>query len=210
MQATARYLTLFHCPHTRSTRVLILLEKLQADDELHVLNMKAGEQRGAAYLAINPMRKVPAVQHGAALVMEQAAIYLYLADLYPEARLAPGLTDSLREPYLRWIVHYASCFEPAVIDPAQKRESAPVGMSPCGDFDTMLKTLTDQLTIGPYMLGERFTAIDILWGTALRWITKFGLVPVTPVIACFLERIYQRPSIVKMRAKDAELAAALA
>ena len=156
-------------------------------------------------MAINPTGKVPAVLHGAALVTEQAAIYSYLADLYPEAGLAPGLTDPLRGPYLRWMMYYTSCFEPAVIDRAQKREPAPVGMSPYGDFDTTLKTLTDQLTIGPHMRGERFTALDTLWGTALGWTTKFGLVQVTPVIELDLERIHQRLSIAKMRAKGAEL-----
>ena len=210
MQSMSRHVTLFHCPNTRSTGALILLEELQAEYELHVLNMKAGEQRGAAYLSINPMGKVPAVQHGAALVTEQVAIYLYLADLYPEAGLAPGLTDPLRGPYLRWMVYYAACFEPAIVDRAQKREPASLGMSPYGDFDTMLKTLTDQLEAGPYMLGERFTALDILWGTALGWITKFGLVPVTPVIQRYIELINQRPSVAKVRTKDAELAAAQA
>ena len=210
MQSMSRHVTLFHCPSTRSTGALILLEELQAEYELHVLNMKAGEQRGAAYLSINPMGKVPAVQHGAALVTEQVAIYLYLADLYPEAALAPGLTDPLRGPYLRWMVYHAACFEPAIVDRAQKREPASLGMSPYGDFDTMLKTLTDQLETGPYMLGERFTALDILWGTALGWITKFGLVPVTPVIQRYIELINQRPSVAKIRTKDAELAAAQA
>ncbi len=210
MPPTDRHVTLFHCPNTRSTGALILLEELQADYELHVLNMKAGEQRGAAYLAINPMGKVPAILHGEALVTEQAAVYLYLADLYPEAGLAPGLTDPLRGPYLRWMVYYASCFEPAVIDRSQKREPAPVGMSPYGDFDTMFKTVTDQLAIGPYMLGERFTALDILWGSALGWITQFGLVPTTPDIQRYLALVNQRPSIAKVRARDAELAAAQA
>ena len=82
---------LYHCPNTRSTGVLILLEELQADCALHALNLNAREQRGAAYLAINPMGKVPAVLHGAALVTEQAAIHLYLADSYPEAGLTPDL-----------------------------------------------------------------------------------------------------------------------
>lgn len=210
MQLTPRHLTLFHCPNTRSTGVVILLEELKADYELHVLNMKAGEQRGAAYLAVNPMGKVPAVLHGEALVTEQAAVYLYLADLYPEAGLAPGLTDPLRGPYLRWMVYYASCFEPAVVDRSQKRAPAPIGMSPYGDFDTMFKTVSDQLAIGPYMLGERFTALDILWGTALGWITQYGLVPVTPDIQRYLALVTARPSFAKVRAKDAELSAAQA
>ena len=113
-----RHVTLFHSPNTRSTGVLILLEELGADYELNLVDMKANEQRAAAYLAINPMGKVPAILHRGALVTEQVAIFLYLADLYPEAGLAPPIGDALRGPYLRWMVFYGSCFEPAVVDRA--------------------------------------------------------------------------------------------
>jgi glutathione S-transferase len=86
-----RRVTLFHAPNTRSTGALALMEELGADFELQVLNFKASEQRGAAYLAVNPMGKVPAVKHGDALITEQVAVFLYLADLYPDA--GPGATD---------------------------------------------------------------------------------------------------------------------
>ncbi|HEV7611655.1 MAG TPA: glutathione S-transferase N-terminal domain-containing protein [Steroidobacteraceae bacterium] len=84
--STNRKITLFHAPNSRSTGVVILLEELQADYQLHTLNMKSNEQRSAAYLAVNPMGKVPAIKHGESLITEQVAIFLYLADLYPEAR----------------------------------------------------------------------------------------------------------------------------
>jgi glutathione S-transferase len=74
---TSRHITLFHCPQTRSSGVLTLLEELGADYELHVMNMKKNEQREAAYLAVNPMGKVPAVMHNGALVTEQVAVYTY-------------------------------------------------------------------------------------------------------------------------------------
>ena len=205
-----RHVTLFHSPNTRSTGALVLLEELGADYALHVLDMKAGEQRGAAYLAVNPMGKVPAVRHGDALVTEQGAVFLYLADLYAEAGLAPPLGDPLRGPYLRWMVYYGSSFEPALIDRAMKREPASPSMLPYGDYDTMLKTLTDQLAKGPYLLGEKFSAADVLWGTALTWTTMFKLVPDLPVIAAYTARVNARPAVVRARARDAELAAAQA
>jgi glutathione S-transferase len=99
--------------------VLILLEEIGAPYQLHVLNMKTDEQRRPEYLAINPMGKVPALKHDGALITEQVAIFLYLADLFPEAGLAPPIGDPLRGPYLRWMVFYGSCFEPAVVDRAQ-------------------------------------------------------------------------------------------
>jgi glutathione S-transferase len=206
--ADDRKITLFHSPNTRSTGVLTLLEELGVPYELRVLNMKAGEQRRPEYLAINPMGKVPALKHGDALVTEQVAIFLYLADLFPEARLAPPLGDPLRGPYLRWMAFYGACFEPAVIDSATHRDPAPQPMSPYGDFETMLRTLTGQLAKGPYLLGERFTAADVLWGGALTWTTMFKLVPELPVIAAYIGRSGARPAVARAKAKDAELAAA--
>ena len=81
-------------------------------------------------------------------------------------------------------------------------------MCPYGDYDTMLKTLTDQLAGGPYLLGERFTAADVLWVTALRWTTMFQLVPEMPVIRTYIDCINARPAVARVNAKDAELAAA--
>ena len=202
-------LAFYHSPNTRSVGTRILLEELGIPYELKALNMKAGEQRQAEYLAINPMGKVPAIRHGDALITEQVAIYLYLADLAPEAGLAPAIGDPLRGPYLRWMVYYGSCVEPAVVDKAMKRDPAPLAMCPYGDYDTMLKTLTDQLAAGPYVLGERFSAVDVLWGTALTWITNFELIPKSPVIVDYLARVNARPSVAKIKALDAELAATL-
>jgi len=202
-----RHVTLYHSPNTRSSGALILLEELGAPYDLHVVNMKAGEQRQAEYLAVNPMGKVPALKHGEALVTEQVAIFIYLADLFPERNLAPPIGDPLRGPYLRWLVYYASCFEPAVVDRALKREPGSLAMVPYGDYDTMLKTLTDQLARGPFILGERFSAADVLWGTALGWTTMFKLVPELPVIMDYVKRLGARPSVARVRAKDAELAA---
>lgn len=199
--------TLFHSPNTRSTGALILLEELGVPYDLHVVNMKAGDQRKPAYLAVNPMGKVPAVKNGDALITEQGAIYIYLADLYPKAGLAPALTDPLRGPYIRWLVYYGSSFEPAVVDKALKRDPAPPGICPYGDYDTMLKTLSDQMKKGPYMLGETFSAADVLWGTAMRWMLDFKLVPTAPEFSDYRDRVISRPSFKKVEEMDKKLAA---
>jgi glutathione S-transferase len=202
-----RHVTLFHAPNSRSGGTRVLLEELGADYALHVLNLKKNEQRDPAYLAINPMGKVPAIRHGDALVTEQPAVYIYLADLYADAGLAPALDDPQRGPYLRWLVFYGSSFEPALIDKAMKREPAPSSTSPYGDYDTMLGTLTQQLRAGPYLLGERFSAADVLWGTALAWTTAFKLVPELPEIMAYIARVNARPAAQRARALDEELAA---
>jgi glutathione S-transferase len=201
-----RHVTLFHSPNTRSGGVLNLLEELGADYDVHLLDTRKGEQRAASYLSINPMGKVPALRHGDAVVTEQVAIYLYLADLYADKGLAPELLDPLRGPYLRWMAFYGSAFEPAVVDKAMGNKAAAPSTSPYGDYDTMLGTLVAQLERGPYMLGERFSAVDVLWGSALGWTTAFKLVPELPVIRAYIERIGSRAGVMRARALDAGFA----
>jgi glutathione S-transferase len=201
-------LTLFHAPNSRSCAARALLEELGVPYGLHVLNLKKNEQRAPAYLAINPMGKVPAILHGDALVTEQPAIFIYLADLFPEAGLAPAPGDPLRGPYLRWLAFYGSSFEPAITDLAMKREPTPPMMCPYGDYDTMLATLTAQLRAGPYLLGERFSAADVLWGSSLVWATMFKLVPELPEIMAYIDRIGSRPAARRAAEADAALAAA--
>jgi len=200
-------LTLFHAPDSRSGAVRILLEELNIGYDLHLLDLKRNQQREPAYLGVNPMGKVPAILHGGILVTEQPAIFIYLADLHPQAGLAPGLDDPLRGPWLRWLAFYGSSFEPAVIDLALKRAPAPPSLCPYGDYDTMLATLTRQLRAGPWLLGERFSAADILWGSALGWMTGFGLVPKLPEIMAYVERAGMRPAARKAAQADAALAA---
>jgi glutathione S-transferase len=204
---TERTITFYHSPHTRSSVALNLLEELGVPYELAVLDMKAGEQRQPAYLAVNPMGKVPALKHGDAIITEQVAIFLYLADLFPEAGLAPPLGDPLRGPYLRWMVFYAACFEPAVGDRALKREPGPPSQMGYGDFDSVIDTIDGQLANGPYLLGKRVTAADILWGSGLAWTTMFGLIPERPAIQAYVARFNARPAVARAQAKDAELAA---
>ena len=204
---TSRHITLFHCPQTRSSGVLTLLEELGADYDLHVMNMKKNEQRGAAYLAINPMGKVPAVMHNGALVTEQVAVYTYLADMYPEADITPAIGDALRGPYLRWMAFYGSCFEPAFVDKAMKREPGAASMTPYGSLDDVWNAVTEQLSKGDYMLSDKFTAVDVLWGSALNWMTMFGLAPETPVVRAYIDRVKARPAVARAGKIDADLVA---
>lgn len=204
---TTPRVTFFYAPQSRAAGTLALLKELDVAFDLHLLNFKTGTQRAPDYLAINPMGKVPAVVHDGALVAEQPAVFLYLADLYPDKGLAPSLGDPLRGPYLRWLVFYGSCFEPAVIDRSMKREPAPPSTSPYGTWEQVLGALRAQLAKGPYLFGERFTAADVLWGTALNWTTAFKLVPESPEIRRYIDRVLARPAIQRAMAKDAEYAA---
>ena len=186
------------------------MEELGAPYTLHVLDRSKGENLAPAYLAINPLGKVPALQDGSAIVTEQVAIFLHLADLFPAAGLAPALGDPLRGPYLRWLVYYAASFEPALVDKFRGYEPGVRAMSPYASYEEMLETLHAALQPGPYLLGSTFSAADILWGTALRWTMAFKLVPPRPVFTQYAALIAERPAVKRAREKDEEIAAAQA
>ncbi|MBD8511957.1 glutathione S-transferase family protein [Photobacterium sp. WH77] len=206
-KALGNELVFFHSPHTRSSSVLILLNELNVPFKLNVLNMLVEENRQPAYLAINPLGKVPALLDDGALITDQVAIYLYLADLFSSGGLAPGLSDPLRGPYLRWMLYYSACFEPAVCDKAMGWVPNEQKVSPYGDYDTVLGILIEQLRAGPYLLGERFTAADLLWATALKYCTAFGSVEPDPVITQYLARVTARPCFTYAKDLDTKLAA---
>jgi glutathione S-transferase len=197
----------YHAPNSRSGGTLALLEELGVDYNLHLVNLKSGEQRQATYRHINPMGKVPAIRHLDTLITEQPAVFLYLADLFPEKGLAPAIDDPLRGPYLRWLVYYGSSFEPAIVDRSAKREPVAPSTSPYGTWDDVYSTVTGQLEKGPYLLGERFTAADVLWGGALHWMTLFKLMPETPAVRAYIDLVVTRPAMQRAAAKDVEYAA---
>jgi glutathione S-transferase len=203
--------TLFHSPNTRSLSVLTLLEELQVPYEVELMDRKSGALQKPEFLAINPLGKVPALRdEDGEVVTEQVAILLHLADLFPRAGLAPQIGEPARGPYLRWMVFYAACFEPALVDHALQRPAGPRGMSPYGEYDTVMGTLLTALGAGPYLLGEDFSAVDVLWGTALEWTSKFKMVPEVLAITDYVARLIERPGFVRAREKDAAYAAQLA
>ena len=198
----SRELVFYHAAPSRSSALVPLLRELDAPYTLRLINLQAGEQLQPEYLAINPMGKVPAITHGGAVITEQVAIFIYLADLFAEKGLAPALHDPDRGPYLRWLAFYGAAFEPAVIDRSQGHEPGKRGMSPYGDFDTMLNTLLGQLAKGPYILGERFSAADLLWGAALSWMVHWKLVPEHELFTAYVARHQARPSVIWAQEQD--------
>ncbi|NLH79629.1 MAG: glutathione S-transferase family protein [Phyllobacteriaceae bacterium] len=202
-----RPITLFHAPHTRSSGTLRLLEEMGVPYRLHVLDLAKGEHKRPDYLAINPMGKVPALRHGEAIVSEQGAIALYLGDLFPDTGLCPRPDDPLRADLLRWLFFYGDCVEPAVLQKAMGWEAPKASAAGYGSYEDTVAAVVGQLAKGPWFLGERFTVADGVWGSALTWLKKFGLIPATPEIAAYVERFAERPAAARVAAIDAELAA---
>ena len=202
-------LTLYHAVPSRSSIALWMLEELGEPYALHVLNLKKGENRAPAYLAVNPMGKVPALRHGDAVVTEAAAICCYLADEFPAARLNVPAGDPRRGTYLKWLFFGPSCVEPAVTERAfPRKEPAPRSALGFGEFETVIDVLVHATAAAePYLMGERFTAADVVIGSQLRWGMMFGLIPERPELAAYVARLEKRPALERAAAKDGRLKA---
>ena len=156
-------LTLYHAAPSRSSIVRWMLEELGEHYDIHLLSLAKGEQAAPGYLAVNPMGKVPALRHGDAVITEAAAICTYLADEFPHARLNIPVGDPRRGPYLKWLFFSPSCIEAAVMDRAAPRKEEPRrGMIGYGEFDTVMNVVAKAVEPGPYLMGEQFTAADVV------------------------------------------------
>jgi glutathione S-transferase len=198
-------LTLYHAAPSRSSIVRWMLEELGEPYDVHLLSLKNGDNRAPAYLAINPMGKVPALRHGDAVITEGAAICCYLADEFPHAGLNVPIGDPRRGPYLKWLFFSPSCIEPAMLERAFPREQ-PVGRSTAGfgDFDTVMEVLAEATgAASPYLLGDRFTAADVLIASTLRWGMLFKVIPERPEFAAYVGRLTERPAFKRATELDA-------
>jgi glutathione S-transferase len=202
-------LTLYHIAPSRSSVVLWMLEEIGEPYDIHQLRMKQGENREPAYLGINPMGKVPALRHGDVVITEVAAICTYLADAFPQAGLNIPLDDPRRGPYLKWLFFGPGVLESAVMDRAYPRSGEPPRAAlGYGDFDTTMDVLADAVTPGPFLMGDRFTAADVVIGANLRWGTMFKMIPERKEFADYVARFVDRPASKRAQAKDEELAQA--
>jgi len=208
MAETARpHLKLYYAAPSRASTVMWMLEELGEPYDVVMLDLKAGDQRKPEYLAVNPMGKVPALDAGGVVTTEVAAICCYLADLYPQAGLAPAVHDKLRGPYLKWLFYAPGCIEPAMIDKALNRPAAPRSTAGWADYDTVIATLrTATGDASPYLLGQQFTAADVVVGATLRWGMQFKLIPDLPEFAAYVSRLDQRPALQRQIAYDANYA----
>jgi glutathione S-transferase len=190
-------------PMSRGRIVRWMLEEIGAPYRTEVLDYGA-TMKGAAYLAINPMGKVPAIAHRDMVVTECAAICAYLADAFPAARLAPAIDSPLRGPYYRWLFFGAGPVEAATTVKSCGFEVPPerLGMVGFGSLEDVLGVLERAVKNGPYLLGEAFSAADVYLGSHIIWGTQFGTLEQRPGFAEYCERLSARPAAVRAREID--------
>ena len=200
-------LVLYHAAPSRSSIVHWMLEELGQPYELQMVSFKQGENRQPAYLAVNPMGKVPALKHGDTVITEAAAICAYLADEFPQAGLNIPVGDPRRGTYLKWLFFGPSCVEPAIAERAFPRKEAPARSAlGFGDFDTVVDVLAKAAAAAsPYLLGNKFTAADVIIGSGLRWGSMFKLLPDRAEFKPYLATLAERPALRRATEKDAEL-----
>jgi glutathione S-transferase len=200
----------YYNPQSRAAIVHWMLEELGVPFNLHVLRFDKAEHKTPEYLAINPMGKVPAIKHGDVVVTEYPAICCYLADVFPAAGFAPAIGDPRRGAYLRWLFFTGSCIEPAMADQALKREPGRPSMMGYGSFDDVMNTAAKAISDGgPYLLGDRFSAADVVFGSGILYGMMFGIIPQRPEFAVYAQQLQQRPAYQRAKAKDQEISASL-
>lgn len=164
----------YHNPQSRAAMVHLMLEECGANYRIVPIDFAKGEHKAPEFLKLNPMGKLPTIVHRGTVVTETPAIIAYLADIHPQANLAPPIGDPARGSYYRWLFFGGSCFEPAILDTATKRAAPDPGMAGYGSYEQVLNALKTALTPGPYLLGDHFTAADVYVGSELNWAMMFG------------------------------------
>ncbi len=194
-------------PMSRGRIVRWMLEEAGVDYATEILDYGT-TMKAAAYLAINPMGKVPAIRHGATVVTEGAAICAYLADAFPEAGLAPP--PAHRGAYYRWLFFAAGPVESAVTNRSLGFE-VPAGreiMAGYGSLPHVVDVLETAVSDAPYIAGDRFSAADVYVGSQIGWGMQFGSIEKRPAFERYWARISERPAAVRARAIDDALLAA--
>jgi glutathione S-transferase len=196
-------------PMSRGRIVRWMLEEVGQPYQTQILDY-ATTLKGPEYLAVNPMGKVPAIKHGEVVVTEAAAICAYLADAFPQAGLAPPVGDKERGTYYRWLFFGAGPIEQATsvrslgvdIKPEQKR------MMGFGDMADTLSAMEGAIAGRDFLLGDRFSAADVYFGSQVNWGLQFGSIESRPAFVAYSERLQSRPAYKRASEIDDKLIAA--
>jgi glutathione S-transferase len=196
-------ITLYHRPKTRSARMVFLLEELDAPYTVQIVSTRTRDGSGAPDPANpHPHGKVPAISDDGVVVFESPAIALYLTDKFPKNRLGPQVGEPGRGAYLSWLAYYSGVLEPAVMSKFMNFEVPRVaaGWAP---VDEVMATVLALLAKGPYMLGEQFSAVDVLYATMFALFAQSPILPKSAVLDEYVKRVLARPAYARALARDA-------
>ena len=196
-------LVLYTNPQSRGRIARWMLEEIGQPYKTEILDY-ASTMKAAAYLAINPMGKVPALRHGDVVVTEAAAICAYLADAFPQAGLAPPSGDRLRGPYYRWLFFAAGPVESAnthkamgfVVPPGRERTMG------YGTAEQAMGVLEQAVSKADYLVGNRFSAADLYVGSQIGFGLMFGMIEKRPAFLQYWQRLSSRPAYVRASKLD--------
>jgi glutathione S-transferase len=195
-------LTLYQMPKTRSDSIVWLLEELGVPYETKSVSIRRADGTGERDPANpHPHGKVPALVHDGHLVFESGAIMLYLTDLFPEAGLGPRVGDANRGEYLSWLAYRTGVFEPALL--MRKLNVAHIqGMMGWGAAEEVEAVLNETLKDRKYILGDSFSAADILIGGGVHYMMLFKIMNETPVLKEYAARLTDRPAFKRSMERD--------
>lgn len=191
---------LYWAPRTRSARGLWILEEAGIDYDLELVTLgDTGHENPEEFREASPMGKVPALVDGDVRMSESSAICLYIADRYSPGNLAPAIDDPLRGKFLYWLM-----YTPAVVEPAMSEKFSGVETnrfrSGWGDFDLMIETLEHGIEGKTWILGEQFTAADVMLGSSVVFLRLFKMLPDSPSLNAYADRCLARPAYQKVQA----------
>lgn len=200
-------LVLYHHPYSRAAGVVWMLEELGLPYKLEFVDMNQGEQSRPEFRQKNPMGKLPTLVDGGVTVTEVAAIGMYLADRYSSGNLAPKIDDPARATYLRWIA-----FAPAVIEPCCYAHMSKWEYSPSqagwGTYENMLASIEEAIGNGPWLLGEKFSMADMIFGGTVRYLLRFKMLEARESFVAYAARLDARPGSIAATAKNDAVAEA--
>jgi glutathione S-transferase len=195
-------ITLYHAPRSRASRFIFLLEELGTPYELKEVNIRRGGGSGALDTANpHPHGKVPVIRDGETIVYESAAIALYLTDKFPQAGIGPLVGDAKRGAYLTWLAYYAGVMEPAWMSAFMKWEVRR-GTAGWVKTDEVMELVNATLEKNPYILGEKFSAADILIATTFKLFMGSPMLEKTDLLEGYVNRVTSRPAYARAQAKE--------
>jgi len=193
-------ITLYHAPQSRSSRIIWLLEELGAPYEIRPVSIFRPMTGTGSPDPANPHpdKQVPAIEHEGELVAESVGIFLYLTEAFPEAGLGPVAGAPGRGTFLTWVTWYAAAMEPAMFAAMLgELEASPLKKR---GYDAVVARIEGALARGSYMLGESFSAVDLLVASAIKFARQ--AFPESAALDAYVARCATRPAAIRAAGLD--------